>query len=241
MSGDLNKSSVRLKSTSPEMIAERGSPAVAPVVRDPVVPEEVRALLGPSWLIEGEDPKLYEELLAKVGAAVQPMDIIDWLLVKDVVALTWDIHRSRRHRESLMRTTRRNAMERILDLSLSRDLALREVGQESKAGKIARGWFNGDEEATKHAEELVAACGLSMADVTAQSLSIKAPEFDRLDQQNQRHEDRRDKILQQIERRRTGWAKQVRRATDDAIDAEFRETIPGSSGALPNGEISKSA
>ncbi len=51
----------------------------------------MRALLGPSWLIEGEDPKLYEELLGRVGAAVQPTDIIDWLLLKDVVALTWEI------------------------------------------------------------------------------------------------------------------------------------------------------
>ena len=57
----------------------------------PIVPEEVRALLGPSWIIEGEDPELYEELLAGVGAAVQPKDFIDWLLLKDIVALTWEI------------------------------------------------------------------------------------------------------------------------------------------------------
>ena len=58
-----------------------------------MVPESVRALLGPSWMIEGEDPERYEELLAQVGAAMQPKDIIDWLLVKDVVELTWQIHR----------------------------------------------------------------------------------------------------------------------------------------------------
>jgi hypothetical protein len=47
-------------------------------------------------LIEGEDPKLYEDLLGRVGAAIQPADIIDWLLLKDVVALTWEIQRSPR-------------------------------------------------------------------------------------------------------------------------------------------------
>jgi hypothetical protein len=40
-------------------------------------------LLGPSGLVEDEDPKLYEDLLGRVGAAVQPMDFIDWLLAKD--------------------------------------------------------------------------------------------------------------------------------------------------------------
>jgi len=48
--------------TAPQAAA---SPAYA-------VPEHVRALLGPSWLIEGEDPKLYEELLGRVGARSNP-------------------------------------------------------------------------------------------------------------------------------------------------------------------------
>ena len=52
----------------------------------------MRALLGPSWIIKGEDPERYEELLAAVGAAVQPKDLIDWLLVKDIVALTWEFN-----------------------------------------------------------------------------------------------------------------------------------------------------
>ena len=60
-------------------------------------------LLGPSWIIEGEDPERYEELFARVGASVQPKDLIDWLLVMDIVALTWEIQRTRWQRDSLMR------------------------------------------------------------------------------------------------------------------------------------------
>ena len=54
----------------------------------------------------------------------------------------------------------------------------------------------------------------------------KAREFDRLDAQNQRHEDRRDALLQQIERRRSGWANKVKRASEDIVDAEFKESTP---------------
>ena len=55
--------------------------------------ESVRPLLGPRWTIEGEDSERYEKILKEVGAAAQPIDFIDWLLVKDIVDLTWEIQR----------------------------------------------------------------------------------------------------------------------------------------------------
>ena len=39
----------------------------------------------------------------------------------------------------------------------------------------------------------------------------------------ERHEARRDNLLQQIERRRAGWSARVQRASEDIIDAEFKE------------------
>ena len=78
------------KSPAPKKTANPMPQVPASAARFPVIPEHVRPLLGPSWLVEGEDPKLYEDLLARVGAAVNPLDIIDWLLVKDVVALLMD-------------------------------------------------------------------------------------------------------------------------------------------------------
>ena len=84
------------------------------------VPAEVRTLLGPTWLIAGEDPDLYERLLAQVGAAVRPIDIVDWLLLKDVVVLTWEIQRSRRHRDSVIRMGRGKAMAAILEVAMPR-------------------------------------------------------------------------------------------------------------------------
>jgi hypothetical protein len=81
----------------PQTVGVRvGSPALA----------SVRPLLGPSWIIEGEDPERYEKFLAEVGAAAQPIDFIDWLLVKDIVDLTWEIQRARLQRERLMRSER---------------------------------------------------------------------------------------------------------------------------------------
>ena len=82
----------KIPSKPPRPKAEAKPTTAIQAVADPAyaVPERVRALLGPSWLIEGEDRRIYDELLGRVGAAVQPTDIIDWLLLKDVVAIRLD-------------------------------------------------------------------------------------------------------------------------------------------------------
>ncbi len=74
----------------------------------------VRPLLGPSWIIEGEDPERYEKVLAEVGAAAQPIDFVDWLLVKDIVDLTWEIQRTHLQRERLMRTGRLSSLQTVI-------------------------------------------------------------------------------------------------------------------------------
>jgi hypothetical protein len=92
--------------------------------------------------------------------------------------------------------------------------------------RLERLSFNGDEETIEEVDELLAGAGLSKADVLARSLSVNAQEFDRLDQQNERHEYRRGALLQQIERRHAGWARQVKRASENVIDAEYTEPTP---------------
>jgi hypothetical protein len=115
-------------------------------------------------------------------------------------------------------------------LILPRESGFRLSSEESEASRLASDWFKGDKEATEQVDALLAKAGLSMADVAAKSLSSEAVELDRLDQQNERRENRRDAILLQIERRRAGWAKRVQRASEDVIDAKFRENPPGALG-----------
>jgi hypothetical protein len=131
----------------------------------------VRPLLGP-WTIEGEDSERYEKLLKEVGVAAQPIDFIDWLLVKDFVDLTWEIQRGRRKREELMRTERTRIAE---DISRMRRIS-----------------------------GLPAEAGPSLADLDLQSLSKMSRELDRLDEHDEQLARRRDEILRQIERRRSG-------------------------------------
>ena len=90
----------------------------------PSVPERVQrlALFGPSPLIEGEDAAAYDQLLARICAAVKPVDIIDEMFIADVVHSEWEVVRLRRLKWSLIRAPAIKALEDLLRENLDYDL-----------------------------------------------------------------------------------------------------------------------
>jgi len=200
---------------------------------DQVALEEVRKLLGPSYALEGEDQRGYEELLRRVGYAVQSYDIIDWLLVKDVVDLTGQVRRLRHHRERILQLARGKAMANILDeletLEEEEEESIRESIWErrDRMKRLALEWLSGNDEATKYVFGLLEGAGLSAGDVIEQATLDRAPELDRIDDRIGSYERRRDSLLQQIERRHAGVGRLVSRATEEVIEAEFEEVAPG--------------
>ena len=90
----------------------------------PSVPERVRrlALFGPPPLIEGEDAAAYRQLLARICAAVKPVDIIDEIFIADVVPSEWEVLRLRRLKWSLIRAGGLEALEDFLGKNLDYEL-----------------------------------------------------------------------------------------------------------------------
>jgi hypothetical protein len=189
---------------------------------------EIRHLLGPSWILEGEDPRIYEELLARVGDAVRPKDFIDWLMVADVVVLTCECNRLRPRVESILRLARRDAIVKFLKQAVPApdpDSPFDGLGgpQRDEIADWATGWFSGDKKAIKYVNDLLAQCGLSPQDVTGLALSAAAPELNEIDSQKEALQRRRGEILAQIARRRAGLAKLVDSKSEEIIEAEYQE------------------
>jgi hypothetical protein len=80
------------------------------------VPGQVQrlAVFGPPLLLEGEDAAAYDELLARVCAAIKPVDVIDEMLIADILALEWELLRWRRLKRTLMREPGLKALESFL-------------------------------------------------------------------------------------------------------------------------------
>jgi hypothetical protein len=98
---------------------------------------------------------------------------------------------------------------------------------------LAAQWVDGQKAAEAKVDALFEKAGFSLAEVDAQALTEHAEAFDRLDARTAHCEERRDKLLQQIERRRAGAAKAVLDASEGVIEAEFVVTPP--KGASGNG------
>ena len=75
---------------------------------------EIRRVLGPSPLTRLERQDDYEAFLERVADAVGPTDIVEWIWVKDIVDLTWEVNRARRAQAVLLTLARLSAAEAIL-------------------------------------------------------------------------------------------------------------------------------
>src|SRR5262245_9048989 len=72
------------------------------------------SFLGPPPLLDGEDPKAYDELLSSVTGAVKPSDVIDEILADDVVNFHWEARRWQQLMASLLTSKMPDALERML-------------------------------------------------------------------------------------------------------------------------------
>jgi hypothetical protein len=80
------------------------------------------ALFGPPLLLEGEDAAAYDELLARMCAAVHPADIIDEMLIADVVSSEWEVLRYRRLKWTLVQDVALESLQEFLVGQVGYDL-----------------------------------------------------------------------------------------------------------------------
>jgi hypothetical protein len=128
------------------------------------IPGQVQrlAVFGPPLVLEGEDAAAYDELLARVCAAVKPVDVIDEMLIADIVALEWELLRWRRLERTLMREPGLEALKFFLIGQLKSNYALHEEHFKSYLTQILQD--NLPPEQADSVEMLVAECTPNNAD-----------------------------------------------------------------------------
>ena len=71
-------------------------------------------LFGQPQLLPGEDAVAYDELLARIRAAVNPIDVIEEMFITDLADLEWEVLRWRRLKSSLLQACGLKALQRFL-------------------------------------------------------------------------------------------------------------------------------
>jgi hypothetical protein len=66
------------------------------------IPGDILEIWGAPPLLRSEDPKIYEKLARQISQAVGPTDVVEWLWIKDILDLSWEIRRLRRSKIALI-------------------------------------------------------------------------------------------------------------------------------------------
>jgi hypothetical protein len=178
-------------------------------------------LPGHRPLFAGEDAAAYDSLLGRVSDVVKPADVLEEIWLDDVVELSWEVARLRRMKAEFLNSSAHRGLRKLLDGLLG--------WKESQ--DLTAQWAGKDPDAVKLVARSLAAAGMTMDTVMAQTLAASINEVERIDRLTAAAELRRNAVLREIADYRAVFAAHLRRATSDIEDAEFK--VVSSRPALP--------
>lgn len=86
-----------------------------PVIQDRIIPADLVPIFNPPPLLSSEDPKVYCRILVGLAEDLQPVTVTEWLLVKDITDLNWEMRRMRRLKSAVLEETRTVESDRTRD------------------------------------------------------------------------------------------------------------------------------
>src|SRR5262245_48397444 len=169
-------------------------------------------LFGPPQLFDGEDPKIYDQLLTQVSTTVMPEDIFEDMWVRDVVDLTIEVLRLRRLKASLLTTNAYKGLSETLAPLVGR----------LQAETLAEGWVARKSDVVEEVNKTLTSAGLSTDSILAQTFSLKVNDIERMEHMMALAEMRRNSTLREIDRHRQTLGQKLRRAAQQLEDGQFR-------------------
>jgi hypothetical protein len=167
------------------------------------VPPDIKALFGVPPVLSTEDPNLYWDMFDRFAEFVDPKNIMEWLWVKDIVDLSWEIARLRRYRGLLIereRESKNAAIEYAREHADDRNLSWMDKLKQPQI------------EASRNAPRLD-----TEADSARLLISEYLEMYETIDRLLTAAELRRDRILRELDSSRERIA--LRKKSDELIDA----------------------
>ena len=131
--------------------------------------------------------------------AIEPVNILDWLLLKDIADHSWEILRLQRFRGVLVDLARRRAVESVLRTLLPHVTNSSKVADE--VTRLSHGWFT-DPKTKEEAIAVLKVFGLTPDVVDAEAFLVSNQKLQAIDEMLGTAAGRRDGSLREIERRR---------------------------------------
>lgn len=85
-------------------------------------------------ILPDEDASTYDKLTYKFRETMSPQDIVEEILVRDVIDLTWEVQRLKKYKNELLHLNRGNALEKVFDQIVGYSSANREFSDKWRKG-----------------------------------------------------------------------------------------------------------
>jgi len=187
-----------------------------PEILPPALAALEEDLFGPPDLLPSEDRDQYERLLAGVSAAVAPEDAVERIWVRDVVDITWEIHRLKTYKTRRLFDNYADAIEKAL---------VPKIGS-SNAREAAEDWRQS--EGSKELQSLegtFAELGMDWKGVAAAAYVQSIGLFERFDAAITSLEFRRSVLFRDMEKRREALARRTRESMRD-LEGDCVDVMP---------------
>jgi hypothetical protein len=186
-------------------------------------PKELEALFENLPLVGRERREEYDAFFSAIARAEPPSDAIDWLLLKDLVDLSWEIRRERRINVEIIKLNQTEVISDLLKSTFDQaDRLGSAVNRIFVARPEAQLWAS-DAETRKTIELKLKEKGHCPDSVLAQAYLRGARDIDAIDKRIALYELRRNRILKEIGLRGKRKAQKLAKASSDIIEGEFTE------------------
>jgi hypothetical protein len=186
-------------------------------------PKELQALFDDRPLIGRERPEEYDAFFSAIARAEIPSDAIDWILLKDLADLAWEIRRERRIKMEIIKINQTEVICDLLKSTFDKADRLRSaVNRIFNARTEAHLWAS-DAETRKSIELKLTEKGHDPESVLARAYLRGAREIDAIDKRIALYELRRNAILKEIGLRNERKAQKLAKAASDVIEGEFTQ------------------
>lgn len=180
-------------------------------------PPDLKTLLGPPPLLDGEDAQAYDDLYHRIREAIAPRDVFEEVWARDFVDNLWEMLRLRRIKVKLVRASANEGLERLL----------RPLTGSVQNHETANGWMRRDKAAVKEVDRRLKQAGLDREAITAHTFALNLGTLERIEGMRVQAEARRTVILREIDRHRSVVAQRLREIASEVEDAEYREIADG--------------
>jgi hypothetical protein len=173
-------------------------------------PKELEQFFDDPPLVGTERREDFENFFSVIARAAEPVDAIEWLLVYDVVSLSWEIRRERRIKAEIIKSRQKEAQFQS-ELAITRaDFKLAQIAAKDASAFKKKDW---KPEPTEEVSMSMLAKGYILGDY----------DIDVIDKRIASYEYRRNTALREMYLRSEKMARLLEKASSDVIDGEFTE------------------